>query len=455
MDLRSLVLNFFKGMNCQIQEGNIIIIGNVPKDFEELYGRSSPYKFTFDSEQLQPEVELIIPSCNLIKTINDYLKNKANTTVLKLSPKVDLTEDLSKYLIFNNYEVLSLSKQEKFDYVFRFTFETQFQYLNEIEKIVTKVYVHEDGAIDNFQIEDYETVSGEKEDLAIKDIKNQAVTAKEKVRESLQEKINNLGEKLKESLRIETKRIEKHYSELLKETLHEIKKNNLKIQELINFKPENYQSKIQRLEGILEKLEEKANQDKLNKEISFQIKNEKQKHSLGISTRLLNRVVIYYSIYNLNIHFKDKNTEGRTTFEFNSLTKQIQGLNCSYCKEKLIKINFCSSGHLTCDSCLLQCGFCMSELCNACNQDECGVCKRNVCKNCKNVCEKCKKQICNDHIRNDFLKGGNICSSCSSICSKCNKSTDKKFFREINNKPVCPTCFGKKLNPLEDDNWGI
>ena len=166
-------------------------------------------------------------------------------------------------------------------------------------------------------------------------------------------------------------------------------------------------------------------------------------------------MVIYYPIYTLNIHFKDKNTNGKASLKFNSLTKQIQDINCHSCNEKIMQIKFCSSGHLTCDKCYETCGMCMSELCTSCNRDACIVCGRDVCKNCKILCDTCKKPVCNEHIRNDFLNSGHICASCSETCSKCGKSTSKDFFKKLDYQPVCPRCFGKQLNPLEEPKWGV
>lgn len=453
MKLNEIVRDFFLRLNCTVDGEDVITINNVPKDFELLYGKSAPYKFSFVKESSDENTEYIIHSSHLISSISEYLKNKANTTILALDLAIDIKEVISSLLQVNGYFITRIDKKSIYDYIFKLSFETSLQYLNENEKIITTLYIHENQVIENFNLENYNTTPGDKKEVIIKEINKEITTAKEFVRESLKKKIILITEKLKRSLDKEIERVNIHYETLLKETnsevtaqmmrLEELKKNTMDDKELVK-------AKMNRIQETIEKLNEKISPQDLVREKQFQIQEEKRKHSLNISSAFLNKTIIYYPVHQLGVYLSNGKKVRKISFQFNPLTKNIKELRCEHCTNEMKGIRICVANHCVCDHCVSVCSSCHASICYKCKKIPCSFCKKSLCQECNTLCGKCKKPLCKIHQHQDFMTKGNLCLDCSAICSFCKKATEKKYFKKVGNKLICPKCIGGKVEVFKN-----
>jgi len=127
---KDFILEFFKDCKINDKEG-VLTISEVPRDFEEFIGKKTPYKLVFDFN-LHAKVkdsELVIQGSYFLLGIRDYLRNKGQTSLLKLDIKPDLLE-LSKNPKLKNYKILEI-KPGDYNFLSEFSFLSIYQYLNE------------------------------------------------------------------------------------------------------------------------------------------------------------------------------------------------------------------------------------------------------------------------------------------------------------------------------------
>jgi len=461
-DLSKFIESFFKSIKCTTKwEGNILKIENIPEPFERFYGKKSPYYFVFSSEDNNEKTELITKGSSLIKTMSEFLKNKAQKSILKLDIEDNSKEELGKNLKLKNLEITNLSKNKEFDYIFRFTFVTTFHYKNKKEQITNHIYIHEGEIIENFRLDDYPTKPGDKNEVIIPDIKPFYELAKEKLKESIKPKTLEFSEDISQSLEIEMNRIKSHFVEQFHEIQKEIDRYAKRIpeleQETEKANPEKkieIREKIERFKDNIEKIKEKNQVDRLEKERDMYLTDEKHKHSLNISNDLLNSAIVYYPKYKLSFFLKSlglKNNISKTSnqkisrlinLEYNPLTKKISTILCDSCKSPIREIYVCNSGHINCHQCIKPCPSCLADTCQACEKIYCNVCKKDICKSCLTICAKCRKHTCESDICTDYISDEKICISCASLCPVCNKFTEKEFFKKCNKckKLICPKC---------------
>ena len=442
-DLNNLVKEFFLGLKCKVSGDKILSVENVPNEFERLYGKKSPYRFSFISNVADKDVEFVTKSGHLLKSISEYLKNKAKTTILRLDISKDVKEDLLKHLKLNGSSIIRIDKTTKYDYILKLTFETTLQYLNENERIINNIYVHEGVVINNFDIDDYPTVRGDRKDVLLGDLKSEINSAKSAVSSLLRPRIEEISKRLVGSLKEGLKRIDSHYGELYEELNQQVRVNLNKIEELKKEEDEFADKKIKKIEETIQKLNERVNPAEAEREKNFHVNDEKHKHTLSVSSALLNKTIIYYPIYSLVVYFDFSKKIRQSSFEFNPLTKQIKRLLCDSCKKEMRSLRLCSSNHLICDSCFRRCGSCGQVVCLECRKDSCIVCDREMCRGCSNLCFKCKKYFCSTHIRRDSKNNSNICVNCSEICSNCGAVFDKSMLKKHGYKVLCSKCLSK------------
>jgi len=455
MDLKKFVESFFKKLECDLKwKEDILKVENVPKKFEAFYGKKSPYLFSFSEGSKTEESELIVSGCFLLKIISNFLDSKPKTTLLKIDLETDFEKEVNKNFKFNNCAIDHISNPSKFDFIWRFTFSTTFQYLNEKEKIIKTIYVHDGDVIDNFSVEGYNLVQGKKKEIEGVETQKQYLVAQEKLRSLLKEKTIEISTSLKISLEKELTRIEDHCNQRLNEILEETKRHEKKIVELkkrLDRFPEEQKEIDEKISKLEDQIFERKNSKEffqIEKEKEFFMNDEKNKHSLEIKTGLMNTSIIYYPIYNLQVYLRKKGKLQRPIeIIFNILTNRMYPVFCDSCKKLTNKINICSSGHVICDNCVSHCETCGDEICGKCRTFNCSKCNKQICKSCALRCSKCGGYICRDHVRKDYLSGKPICPNCSKYCFVCNQSTEKEFFKTCSkcSGEVCPKCSRKEM----------
>jgi hypothetical protein len=438
-ELKNFVERFFTNLKSDlIWEGNILKIDKVPIDFENFYGKKSPYVLVFDKEdiKLSNDSELITKGSTIIRVMTNYLESMGQTTLLKINfPNSE--EEIKKFLKFQNCQVHSISKKIIPDYILRFTFSTSLQYLNEKEQIMNNLYVNREKVID-FNLELYGVSEGKKEEIDLKDIKNYYNLAKEKLKLLLESKTLEIGTALNNKLDKEINRITEHYSHQIKEIQDEIDKNinqlNLLEGQLKGSTDKNIEIKINKVKEHLKNIEKENKISNFEKEKEFFINDEIHKHSLNIQNKLINTTIIYYPIFKFSIFLKSQDAGRSIEVIYNPLKKELNSVNCETCSKELSELFLCSSGHISCSDCISKCMDCHRITCKKCFLDKCEICNNSLCKRCSGKCSICHRTVCKSHLKKDINSKREYCISCIKRCSICNEYVGKENLKK------CPSC---------------
>ena len=473
-EVNSLVENFFRKLNSEVTwEGEKLIVKNVPKLFENFYGKKSPYYVVFNPEDYKEEYELATKESFLIKTIAEFLDNKGKLTSLKINEDIDISSVINKNLKFKNAEIIKTNKNTYYKNIFRYTFLTTLQYLNENEKIINYFYAFE-GKLINFDLEKFKTEDFKKSDFSQDEIKTNYEIVKNELKLVLRDRIDKAGSKVKKQLDLETQRIEDHYRKLNEEKLNEIRKNEaqIKILEKKNknpnvseqgiFKPQTESngklSLSNKTEGLgkLEKIKENIEKIKIDflkdteqfsKEKSALIKDEIQKHSLNINNSLMNTTIMSLPFYKFQIYLKS--TKGNLRYldlDYNLLDDKIS-LKCEESKKEGEEFYLCAGGQLCLQESIKKCSNCDSFVCLSGEKIVSEISGREICKNCSLKCPECKKVVSINQSEEDSLKKNKLCFNCLKSCALCNKKTIKINFKScgICKREVCKNCIKRKL----------
>lgn len=416
-ELKEFTANFFRNLGATTDlKDQMLIVKSIPKDFEDFFGKKSPYKLVFDRSQETQETELIAKGSFLLKAIALYLEKKGQTTLLKLRA-LDPKELLKHKIVFNKCEIFSFEKKHIYKTIVRFTFLTTFQYLNEKEQKMISIHLQEGKVID-FDDKRYQFDEGKKEDIEITGIKEHYISARERLRELLKPQIIEISETLKSKLTKEVERISSHYQkqeqEIDKQMQMLLTQRTELEKPLSKIDPEVASIRLKRITEQLQKITEEDKKSKLSKEKEFLLHDELQKHGLNIDTRLLNTTIMYYPIYQCTMLLKNTEVIGRPLeFSYNAKENALSSLVCEICKEPLSSLTLCSSGHVACKRCSLPCKGCVFGSCKLCGFKKCAHCGREYCKKCTKKCGRCFKEFCKTHIAPGRGMTRMVCLSCS------------------------------------------
>lgn len=419
---------FFVSIGCEIKRENLCLeVSNVPSAFEKFAGKKSPYCFCFESEM--NGYELITPTHYLVKLMKEFLEGRGETTLLKVDVQFDAKEEIPKMIPFRNCKIKSVSKTHVNDFVFRFSFSTTFQYLNDKEQLINNIYVWNNEVID-FD-EELVLVEGNKREIHEVNTSKEYEIAREKLKELVKPKTEELSDKLSEQLQAEMSRIREHYANRLSE-------HNQQRELLVKQREEATGEKKKKIEKMIQKLDEEMPGESEEKVL---IDSEKKKHGLSIKNKLINVSVIYFPVFTFNLMLSTGKTDRIIGIDYDSLKKEIKPLFCSTCNDKLDEIILCSSGHLTCRNCGDKCDMCGGVFCKSCNQSKCSFCGRSLCSNCVEVCASCKKTFCAHDVQTFDNSGRKMCRKCLKKCAKCGEVIEPGALREMNGKEVCSKCY--------------
>jgi hypothetical protein len=410
-ELINFFVKFFKSIGCEVKQNeNTLEISNIPPNFEKFSGKRGPYLLSFGEEK--EDYEPVSSNHYLIKTIREFLEGRGETTLLKINFGIDFKEEIPKRIPFLNSEIKNISKAVKNKFIFKFSFATTFQYLNEKETCINHLFVL-DGNVINFD-EKLELIEGNKRDFQEVEAYEEYALAKDELKKIMSPKTEELKFKLGRQLNNEILRIKQHYENNRKET--EEKEKSLKKQIESN---KNDSEKMKRLTKMIENLKEENNKKKMEEEEEEFIQREIKKHGLKIDSKLINTTIIYFPVYNLNLTLEvEKNNYKMIELSYNPLKKEVSPIYCKSCVNEVKEIILCSSGHITCRNCGEKCASCGSIYCKSCQIKKCAECERTLCTKCQNVCEVCGKVFCDFHI----TKNGR-----SRICKNCEKKKIQTF----------------------------
>ncbi|MEA3329329.1 MAG: hypothetical protein U9Q06_01145 [Nanoarchaeota archaeon] len=450
--LIELVQKFFETFNCQVNwKSKVLHIENAPKDFEKFFGKRAPYDFKFN-----PEIkngELITKESYLIKIINDYMEDKAETTILKIEFEYNPREEIPHKYPLRNCKISSLSKKEDLKFFIRFTFLTTIQYLNKKEQITTSMYLS-NNEVKNLDESKFKIIDGQKRQAnkipnLTKQVESNYEVAKQKLKEILKPKIVKITNSLNEKLEEEITRIKSHSNQELLEIETEINKNTNKIKKLeeeYNKKSEEkILEKIKKFKEKIKEIRENTKLDKLKLEQEMFIQNEVRSHGVNIKNKIINTSIVLYPLFNSTIFLKTGKSGKVIEISYNPLTKEFSELICESCNKKIDEIIICSSGHLTCRECGKFCESCGGVICKKCKDVKCEECGRTICSKCHIRCLECGKNKCSSHFTQHPLK--RICDKCLVNCAVCGQKSEKKFMKKARlGKFICQKCYTQNIS---------
>jgi hypothetical protein len=122
---------FFSGLGCELSAvGNKLHVSKVPLMFEKYAGVKGPYSLIFIGDPLEGE-ELLDSESFLLKAMGTYLEERGKTTLLKMDFNADFKDEVRKLFRLMNCEIDNILESREIKYFERFSFESNFQYLNE------------------------------------------------------------------------------------------------------------------------------------------------------------------------------------------------------------------------------------------------------------------------------------------------------------------------------------
>ena len=441
-DLKQLTESFFKSLNSNISwSGPILKVSNVPSDFEQLFGKKSPYNLAFSDQEVTKETELISKGSFMLNAITEYLDKKGQMTSIKLDFNEDFLAAFKRYLKLKNAEIQSLTKTEEYKQIYKFTFQTLLQYLNEKEQIINSLYLQQ-GNIIQFNIDNYKSSSFNSKEDYQEETKRAYASAKENLKSLIMPRMQETSLILKQKLKNEQTRIQNHYSNQrneLQQAIKRAKDNLIELEKQKSKDPGNLQlwSKESKIKEHISALENSEIHEKLNQEEKFLLNDELHKHSLNISTKLLNTTIINCPIFKFNITLKSKDSARQLSFSFDPITQELTPkITCELCSLPIQELFLCSSGHLSCVNCLRKCMDCSKELCSKCIQSSCNHCAKRLCRRCAKKCPDCHATICSYHAKINRLTGQPACTRCLQQCIKCSNYYPKSHLKDN----ICTAC---------------
>ncbi|MEK6800442.1 MAG: hypothetical protein AABY05_00765, partial [Nanoarchaeota archaeon] len=402
----------------------------------------------FNQEDYKEEYELATKESFLIKTIAEFLDNKGKLTSLKINEDIDISSVINKNLKFKNAEIIKTNKNTYYKNIFRYTFLTTLQYLNENEKIINYFYAFE-GKLINFDLEKFKTEDFKKSDFSQDEIKTNYEIVKNELKLVLRDRIDKAGSKVKKQLDLETQRIEDHYRKLNEEKLNEIRKNEAQIKILEKKNKTEDLSKVEKIKENIEKIKTDFLKDneQFSKEKSALIKDEIQKHSLNINNSLMNTTIMSLPFYKFQIYLKS--TKGNLRYldlDYNLLDDKIS-LKCEESKKEGEEFYLCAGGQLCLQESIKKCSNCDSFVCLSGEKIVSEISGREICKNCSLKCPECKKVVSINQSDEDSFRKNKVCFNCLKSCLSCGKKTVKVNFKicALCKKEVCRNCLKRKF----------
>lgn len=392
--LKSFSLQFFRELGAKVLEKeDSLEVTEVPAKFQKFYGKNEPYKIVFD-KALSSIGELVAPESYLLKMMKAYLDNSGDAVLTSLNYKLHVDSFIKENLKMQNCSVVKATADASHNFMFKFTFQTTYKYLNEEEKLINEVYVDE-GHIVNPDLSKFTISNINKKDIEITELRDYYSTAKEYIKDSINQRTNSIASELDSSLSKETARVSSYHEQQLKEINDQIARINsgaLKTKDPVELERQKIQI---------------ANEKELF------IQNEQKKHALRLNTKLITTTIIDYPVYSIEVFFKSNSGITRlVVLKFDPLKNKIDFPSCDLCKNPLSEIILCNGNHLVCRNCGTRCEDCNEISCETCLRHKCAVTKRRICKQCGKTCVKCKQFKNKRFMDADSVGRSFVCKNC-------------------------------------------
>lgn len=435
-DVKQILMSFFQSIKSDISENkDSVIVKNISEKAQKIFGLSNSMEINFSNNG---KGVFIDSNSDLYKKIKNYLRTNPSKTLLKID--FEFPSNIREKIPLRNCSIDKIEKKHENNYFSKFTILTTFRYLNKTEQVLNDLFVFE-GKIIGGNLNDYNVQEGSVEEASTEHLTNDYNVAKDKLKDVLQMKVNEISSFLNVDLDKECKRIEEHYGKLIHEA--ELNKSRL-MERMMEYKNNEDLERVKKIEETLKGLEEKGELQRIINEKDSVIKNEKMKYSLDVENKLVNTTVIYYPIFKIYLLLNEAGFVKKIEVIYDPLKDEVNKFTCDACKTTLDQINICHGGHICCSFCLHTCSECCKRFCRLCFAGVCESCGKLVCKNCAKTCSDCGKMFCKSCMRTSDLTGAEKCLNCISYCPVCSKSVEKKrMVRGKSGSMVCRNCSNK------------
>ncbi len=371
--LRQFSIQFFRELGAKVSEStDYLEVSEVPPKFQKFYGKNEPYRIVFD-KNFSSTGELVAPESYMLKMMKAYLDNSGDAVLTSLNYKLNVDSFIKEQFKLHNCSIVKATAESSHNFMFKFTFQTTYKYLNEEEKLINEVFVDE-GAIVNPDLSRFSVSNTNKKDIEITELRDYYSIAKEHIKSSINARTNKIASELDSSLSNEIARINSYHEQQVKEIdeqIARIKSGALKSKDPVELER-------QKIQFVTER--------------DLFIQNEQKKHALRLNTKLITTTIIDYPIYSIESFFKSNAGVTRlVVVKFDPLKNKIDLPTCDLCKNSLNEIILCNGNHLVCRNCGARCEDCSEISCETCLRHQCAVTKRRICKQCGRVCVKCKQ----------------------------------------------------------------
>lgn len=441
---------FFRNLKCSVNwDDGFLCVDNVPRSFEDLSGKVAPYRLSFVFGE--DDSIFVGKGSPMLVAMMKFLEGVGKTTLLKIDFGVNAEAEIRKRINFKNCEIGELEKSYRNNFFSRFSFVTSFSYLNECERVVSEVYVH-DGEVVEGDLDGYSVVEGARLTIDGDSVKKDYGIARQRAVELTSGKQGEIGDILKERVDAEVARIRGHYDRQLGEVggdlngrLERMKRLELELRSAGDGERGGLRERLDRMRAGLVKAGEDEVRGRILREMETTIQDVRQKFSLNVSRKLVNTTVIYYPVYLFQLCVKGGDVKSCIEVSYDPLTKSFDGLNCEGCGAEIVNLSLCAGGHVTCGECLDVCGECGKRFCVKCLGRSCESCGRKVCADCAVLCLGCERYFCGAHVRSDCVSGEDRCVLCLRACLRCHGMAEEKFFGEARDgSKVCLKCVGEE-----------
>ena len=401
-DLRIFSLQFFKELGATIRDTDKYLeITNVPQKFQKFYGKNEPYHIVFDKFLAASGTELVTSESYLLKMMRAYLDNTGDSVILRLQYPLQVDSLIRSNLSLRNCTISKATATLVQRYLFKFTFQTTYRYLNEEERLVTDVFVS-DGEIVNPDLSLFKISEMGNKEIEIPELREYYNTAKNSIRENISPKTNIIAAQLEGSLSQEISRINAHSEQQVKEIDEQLTRAKAR---------ESSDRAVKIRQVDLTALEKQKLQ--FIQERDFFIQNEQKKHALSLNIKLLTTTIMLYPAYSLEVFFRSDAATRLVILSFDPLSQKIVLPLCDFCKQTLSEVILCNGNHIVCRQCGAQCEDCGKISCEFCLKQRCSVTKRRICRQCGAVCMRCKAFKNKRFMATDSAGRQLVCRNCS------------------------------------------
>lgn len=171
------------------------------------------------------------------------------------------------------------------------------------------------------------------------------------------------------------------------------------------------------LESLLKKLELEAQEDTAT--LAARLEELRRRFRLWeVQVEPIGCAIVWTHRTVRRVEIMRGSTTGTAIFWFDEGEHEELGPICKTCYHTDNQMTLCTSGHIVCQKCTIECACCHKPLCSACTHFTCDICGNHICHECVMYCKQCGHSICRKHLHKCEKGHGWYCERCVISCAK-------------------------------------